>query len=82
MKFDEKIINQLNEAIDILTSSYMDRKPFYEVTITDENGSRTVLESREEHLQTLIDVAIQEICNALEDIEDRNNRLDTLRVIK
>jgi hypothetical protein len=70
-------IKRLTEVIEILESAFEDKKPFYEVTIIGKDGERRELESREQHLESLIDIALQ----ILDDVQERETIKSNFKLI-
>lgn len=70
-------VKRLTEAIEVLESAFENKKPFYEVTIIDNNGPRKEVESREQHLESLIDIALQ----ILEDVQERVVKKSNFKVV-
>ncbi|MBO1583008.1 hypothetical protein [Bacillus sp. XF8] len=51
-------MSQLNEAIEILESTFSDRRDRYSATLTNEHGTFPCIVSRTEHLEALIEMAL------------------------
>ena len=63
-------MEKVNEAIEVLESAFEDVRDRYVVTITDSNGSRKGIESREQHLESLIEIATIALYAFVEESEE------------
>lgn len=77
-----KIIEILGETIEILESAFTDKKELYKVIIHDgsEHG-RVEYETREEHLETLIDIAVQQLGITFDDLKNRELQKQKLKAL-
>jgi len=60
-------MSQVHKAIETLEAAFYDVKDRYKVTITDHNGSRPGIVSRAEHLEALIEMALNELHEYVEE---------------
>jgi hypothetical protein len=64
-------MSQLKEAIEILESTFTDRRNRYPGTITNEQETFPCITSRTEHLEVLIEEEKENIIKIIRDLKDR-----------
>jgi sugar-specific transcriptional regulator TrmB len=82
MKFEESVIDQLKETLEILESALTDKRDSYPAQIIDENGTHDILETREEFLESMIDVSVTQLSMLLSDVEERKERKGKIKSVK
>ncbi|MEK4669182.1 hypothetical protein [Niallia sp. FSL R7-0271] len=78
MKNLEKVIAALKEVVTMLESGVTDNNKWYKVTVKDEDGERQEFINREERLESLMDISLNEIEAAIEMIEKPSNTAVTV----
>lgn len=82
MKHIDHVLTQLKDCVETLDLATRNVKSFYEMRVTDENGHRTVLETREKYLELLINVVSENLSFLIEEIEERESVKSNLKLIK
>lgn len=69
MRNKEKILDSLREVEGLLTAGITDEKKWYKIIVTDLNGARQEFIDREKRLESLMDIAINQIGEVMELLE-------------
>ncbi|MET3700025.1 hypothetical protein SAMN05877753_105372 [Bacillus oleivorans] len=75
-------IERLAEAIEILDSTLLDERELFEVKVTDHTGTNTLIENREQHYYSMMQIVIEMLELLKEELEEREQRKKSMKLLK